>query len=148
MKVWTYDELKTNATLIVIATPVLVMITGERTNLAGSHVEGTGVETSFSVLAVFKGDYGTNVLVLHHYTVGQRGRNGSIFSDSDPRLVSFEPKDKKRYLMFLKKEADGRYIPVSGQYDPVDSIELLSGGLKSAKQPGERDSPRGIPLLR
>ena len=44
---------------------------------------------------------------------------------SGPQLVSFEPKDQKRYLMFLQSEADGRYVAVSGQTDPVDAIKVL-----------------------
>jgi hypothetical protein len=40
-------------------------------------------------------------------------------------LVSFNQEDKKRYLMFLQKEADGRYIAVCGQTDPAYSIKEL-----------------------
>jgi hypothetical protein len=32
------------------------------------------------------------------------------------------PEGKKQYLMFLQKEADGRYVAVSGQTDPLLSI--------------------------
>jgi len=37
-------------------------------------------------------------------------------------LVSFKPGGKKQFLMFLQKEADGRYVAVTGQTDPQLSI--------------------------
>ncbi|HQR42137.1 MAG TPA: hypothetical protein PLX97_05620, partial [Gemmatales bacterium] len=30
------------------------------------------------------------------------------------------------YMLFLKKRADGKYEPVSGQIDPVDSVKMMS----------------------
>ena len=125
---WTYEQLKTNATLVVIATPVQANVTEERTPIAGSNVEGKGLETIFEVLSVLKGNEATNRIVLHHFALA-RERKSSVYSDLDPRLISFEPKEKKQYLMFLRREADGRYFAVSGQYDPVDSIHALVGGL-------------------
>ena len=55
-------------------------------------------------------------MVLHHFTLVKPS------AARGPDLVSFEPKDKKRFLMFLQKEADGRYVAVSGQTDPQDAI--------------------------
>jgi len=36
-----------------------------------------------------------------------------------PSLASFDAKEHTRYLLFLHREADGRYSPVSGQTDPA-----------------------------
>lgn len=132
---WSYDMLNEKAALIVIATPTKASATDEQTSLPGMQsvwpdgkkesVMVKGVETAFEVLTVLKGQRDTKTLTLHHYAPSDpkkaavRGR---------PRLVSFEPKDKKRYLMFLIKEADGRYGAVSGQIDPEDSIKELVGG--------------------
>ncbi len=54
-----------------------------------------------------------------------------------PVLVTFEPptRDKdgtlvsaKRFLLFLVREADGRFAPVSGQKDPGEiSVQEISG---------------------
>jgi len=124
---WSYDSLNDQATLVVIATPIKTAETSERAalpNIVTVHSDGTkenlmgkGVETSFQVLTVLKGERSTKTLVLHHFTLAKSGvmMNG-------PDLVSFDPKDKKRFLMFLLKEADGRYIAVSGQTDPQDAI--------------------------
>ena len=129
MQAWTYDMLNDKATLVVIAMPTTVKETGELaalphivsipTSPSGTNVNvmGNGVETSFDVLTVLKGEPSTKTLVLHHFSlVNLKAMSGGPF------LVSFEPKDKKRYLMFLQKEADGRYVAVSGQTDPMLSI--------------------------
>lgn len=128
---WSYDSLNDKATLVVIATPIKTAETSERAalpNIATVHSDGTkenlmgkGVETSFQILTVLKGERSTNTLVLHHFTL--LAKPGIIMNGPD--LVSFDPKDKKRFLMFLLKEADGRYIAVSGQTDPQDAIKEI-----------------------
>jgi len=128
---WSYDDLATNATLVVVATPTNVTETSEVAALpnivtvypGGSKepVMGSGIETTFQILTVLKGECVAKTLVLHHYKEAKK-----IASMGPPGLVSFEPKDKKRYLMFLQKEADGRYVAVSGQTDPDDSIKQMS----------------------
>jgi len=128
---WSYDDLATNATLVVVATSTSVADTSEVAALPdivtihpdGSKepVMGAGVETTFQILTVLKGECTSKSLVLHHY---KRAKETSSYGG--PGFVAFEPKDKKRYLMFLQKEADGRYVAVSGQTDPDDSIKQLS----------------------
>jgi hypothetical protein len=39
--------------------------------------------------------------------------------------VAFDPKEKKPYLMFLRRQDDGRYIPVSGHFDASFAIKEL-----------------------
>jgi hypothetical protein len=126
-----YDIQNDKATLVVIATPTKVAETSELAALPNIEtvyndgrkeaVMGKGVETSFDVLTVLKGDRTTKTLVLHHFTLVKSP------ADSGPDLVSFEPKDKKRFLMFLQKEADGRYVAVCGQTDPAYSIREIVG---------------------
>ncbi len=124
------------AALIVVATPTNVQATGEQAELDPTHLRNElpdgrqvaitvyGVETTFEVQAVLKGQPDVKTFILHHYDRGNavdRLRMGG-----DPRFVYFEVKDKKRYLMFLKQEADGRYAAISGQYDPQDAISELT----------------------
>jgi hypothetical protein len=118
---WSYDMLNANATLVVIATPATVSETTERTNLY-STVSVKGVETSFKVLTVLKGDRKTESFVLHHFALGE---SNQIIIDG-PLLISFKPHSYKLYLMFLQKEADGRYVAVSGQSEPVFSMKQLT----------------------
>jgi len=42
-----------------------------------------------------------------------------------PGLVTFDAKDKKRFLLFLKRESDGRYAPLTGQTDPDGGVKDL-----------------------
>jgi hypothetical protein len=43
-----------------------------------------------------------------------------------PGLISFEPNSHKQYLMFLQRDTDGRYVAVTGQEDPIDSVKQLN----------------------
>lgn len=59
--------------------------------------------------------------MLHHYL-----RTAEIAMIMDgPMFVAFQPKEGKSYLMFLKREPNGRYAAVSGQIDPDDAIKDL-----------------------
>jgi hypothetical protein len=126
MQAWSCDTLNDKATLVVIATPTSVVETSELAALPnittvytnGTHeaVMGNGVETSFKVLTVLKGERDIKQLVLHHFALASAPANRG------PSLVSFKPDDNKQFLMFLQKEPDGRYVAVYGQTDPQVSI--------------------------
>jgi hypothetical protein len=79
---------------------------------------------------------GGEIKVLHF-----RLKPGKLVQNG-PMLVSFrtEPAEvvlndrkiavgKGTYLLFLKARKDGRYEPVSGQYDPVTSVRELNSPL-------------------
>jgi len=127
---WPYDKLTKEADLIVIATPVSVQDTAERTtfpNIVQTHtnnvrrpVPAIGVETTFAILAVLKGKTSTNTFVFHHL---RELENKPSFNR--PGLVTFDAKDKKRFLLFLKRESDGRYAPLTGQTDPDGGVKDL-----------------------
>jgi hypothetical protein len=133
---WDYERLTKEATLIVIATPTeIVPETVANREIAAlpnigstsrdgkvSPLMGKGVDTKFQVLTVLKGPAITKGLVLHHFklTVDEQPMiNG-------PGLVSFVPKDKKRFLMFLRKDEKDRWVAVSGQTDPDDAVFEIS----------------------
>ena len=40
-------------------------------------------------------------------------------------IVITSGNEEPEYMLFLKKRSDGRYEPVSGQYDPDDSVKLV-----------------------
>ncbi|HSY17206.1 MAG TPA: hypothetical protein VK815_02690 [Candidatus Acidoferrales bacterium] len=130
MQTWNYNMLNDKATLVVIAKATQVSPTSERAALpniiAGTNeVIAAGVETSFKVLTVLKGDRNLQTFVLHHYTPIP----SKELSLNGPNLVSFEPKDGKTFLLFLQQEADGRYVAVSGQTDPFWSVSEFAGPL-------------------
>jgi hypothetical protein len=136
MTAWNYDSLNDKATFVVIATATKVTPTEERAALpnisAGTNaIIGAGIETSFEVLTVLKGDRSVRTFVLHHYALADTKK----IMMSGPGLVSFEPKDRKIYLIFLQQEADGRYVAVSGQTDPFWSVMEFTGSLPNILHP-------------
>jgi len=129
---WTFAELLDSSDLVVVAVAVKVEKLQEVSELpnifaltkeGGSEpLLGQGINTTFEVLAVLKAASSLKCFILHHYAVAPLPVNG-------PNLVSFEPSEQGRFLMFLKKDKDGRYIPVSGQTDPAFSVKKLERGL-------------------
>ena len=98
---------------MVIATPTATNDTKEHINLPGFVGQPVvGVETKFGVSAVLKGDKAVKELVLHHY------RYDKMIVPNGPNLVSFDPAKGRTLLLFLVREADGRYAPAVGQIDP------------------------------
>ena len=108
MQTWNYNMLNDRATLVVIAKATQVTPTSERAALpniiAGTNeVIAAGVETSFKVLTVLKGDRSLQTFVLHHYAPIP----SKELSLNGPNLVSFEPKDGKTFLLFYNRRLMG-----------------------------------------
>jgi hypothetical protein len=126
MKAWSYQELNDQADLVVIATPTLTQDTSEQTVLPniGPDVHVIGLSTDFEVSLVMKGDKSLKKVILHHYRLA----NPKEQMNNGPNLASFDPKQNTHFLLFLHRETDGRYSPVSGQTDPtLFSIIRLNG---------------------
>jgi hypothetical protein len=132
-----YDSLNDKATLVVIATPTTVGTNTEKTSFGNiftqgdpkpEEITGTGVETGFRIITVLKGERNMKALVLRHYVLVKSesmGMKVTLGTLAGPSLISFDPNSKKMYLMFLRKEADGRYVAVTGQEDPAYSVKQL-----------------------
>ena len=103
--------------IIAIAKPVSTIDTDEQTNLPyiSPDVHVVGLSSVFEVVFVLKGDTNLTKLVVHHYRLA---RQNQLMMDG-PTLASFVPKESERYLLFLRREPDGRYAP----FDQVDSAE-------------------------
>ena len=113
---WTYQQLLDKSDLVVIATPTSTIDTKEEIDLPGyAAMRATGVETHFQISAVLKGEKNLKDFTLHHY----RGSKPDIAYQNAPHLLSFDPSKKHPYILFLIREADGRYAPTSGQTDPA-----------------------------
>jgi hypothetical protein len=111
----TYQQMFDRADLVAFAQPVSTNATSEQTVLPdiGPPIHVVGVETKFAVELVLKGHKATKEFVLHHY----RDVKSAVYING-PYLVAFTPGVNESYLLFLKKEADGRYAPINGQTDP------------------------------
>ena len=131
VQIITYDELWRKSDLVVIAQPttkttntneVNYLLDIVQTDASGKEnkVAAIGVETTFNVIKILKGNNDIKQFILHHY------RETSWPSPSPvelggPNLVSFDPSDPARrrdILLFLLREKDGRYAPYGGQTDP------------------------------
>lgn len=114
------------ADLVVIAKPVITTNTTEKATLPGisPNIPVIGNETRFEVRLVLKGDKNLKTIVLHHYQLANPNQpllNG-------PMLAEFDPKQHYSFLLFLRRDTDGRYSPVTGQTDPaLFSIIRLEG---------------------
>jgi hypothetical protein len=123
---WSYQELYDKADLVIIAKPISIQDTVEKTTLSDiPDVHVVGLSTEFKIRVVMKGDKSLKKATLHHYRIADPKEeliNG-------PRLISFDPKQQlsTRFLLFLHLERDGRYSPVAGQTDPGISVLKLTG---------------------
>jgi hypothetical protein len=134
VRIWSYQELLEASDLVVIATPTASNDTKEHIDLPGFHGQRVmGVETRFAVSGVLKGDKTLKDLVLHHY----RPAPGGMRVSNGPTFVYFAVSEKpsvprRTYILFLHREADGRYAPVVGQADPGLGVMELDGVYESA----------------
>jgi hypothetical protein len=114
-KDWSYQEMFDKADLVVIGRCLSTTVTGERTTLSDINPAMTvaGVITQFETRLVLKGDKKLRTFALHHYRLEHEETmiNG-------PQLIDFQGKEKFVFLLFLVREADGKYAPVTGQTDP------------------------------
>lgn len=133
MAYWPYDKLTSESDLIVIATPVTVKDTGKKTELPGG-IRMTGednlpkpipaieMEATFEILSVLKGEEKNKEFVFHYLRQEPPPKQPVI---NGAGLVSFEPKEKKRYLLFLRRDPNGGYSSLTGQIDPIQGIKEL-----------------------
>ena|SRR5438874_4941286 len=123
---WTYQQLYDKSDLVVIAYAVSTRDTAERTTLNDlePHVPVIGVVSEFKTSLVLKGPRDIGIFQLHHYRFASE--HDQLAANS-PDLVRLSEAHLP-FLMFLAKEPDGRYAPVTGQTDPASHsvIELKS----------------------
>ncbi|HWB01778.1 MAG TPA: hypothetical protein VG796_02060 [Verrucomicrobiales bacterium] len=115
MRSWSKQELLDKSDLVVIAVPVSSTDTKEPVSLPGTpHALATGVKTKFTVSQILKGPEDLKEFTLHH----ARPADPPGITINGPSLVSFDGAKKQSFLLYLVREEDGSYAPVSGQTDP------------------------------
>ena len=124
---WSQQEVYNKADIVVVAKPSATHETSEKAGLPDcSNCEVTGLSTDFNISLVMKGDTNLTKLTLHHYREVPLPPN--VVEIGAPHLASFDPKSPTSYLLFLHRDDDGRFSPVSGQTDPtMFSIFSLGG---------------------
>jgi hypothetical protein len=155
---WPYEKLFKEADLVVIAEPQGTASTKDDFGDNPWPLEAIGRETTFRVAHVLKGEPGKDPIKVLHFAFGapKAGEGDAPVVRNGPGFVAFRTKEvtadtadrahdwftlpRPQYLLFLRKRADGRYEPVSGQTDPNLSVrEVLppawSEGLRAAEEP-------------
>jgi hypothetical protein len=138
---WTYDELLRKADLVVIAQCRSTRDTGNQLSHPGlTLVPVVEMQTTFVVDAVVQsGDpnpvsVGSDLRLRHYRHDLERWRKehppdpGGLprgLLNTGSTLVLEE---KRSYLLFLIKSADGLYEPLSGHTFPTDSVYRLDNG--------------------
>ena len=131
---WSYERLLNESDLVVIAVATNVEDSGETTKLKPWDVDFFGVHTAFAVKATLKGKLDKDQITVLHYRLEKEVQN-----INGPSLVTFRLKGiegktktgrkfgigKPRYLLFLKKGKDDLFEPVSGQVDPLFSVDEM-----------------------
>lgn len=96
------------------------------------------VLTRFHVDAILKGSVsrtppnGAEWFTVSHYRYF--GPEAQITVIDGPAFVSFDPKRKNEYLVFLTAGQDGIYEPLTGQYDPWQSFLRVEPYAESAER--------------
>jgi len=123
-KAWRYQEMFDKADLVVIARVAATKDTDERSTILTLDV--IGVVTEFRTHLILKGDKSIKTFQLHHYRLVSESDKWNIANG--PNLISFSW-EHPPFLLFLTREGDGRYAPVTGQEDPnAFSVLELRGG--------------------
>ena len=107
------------ADLVVIAKVVSTKDNGERTTLPDydPSLVVIGVVTEFESRIVIKGAKNLTKFQLHHYRY--QSEEDEFAVTNTPELVRIKPGEHPSFLLFLVKEGDGKYAPVTGQTDPA-----------------------------
>ena len=154
VRISSYQQMFEQSDLIAIAQPISTKDTAEQSVLPNisPEISVVGVETEFVVQIKLKGSIkATEKFVLHHY----RDANHAEYSRG-PTLVAFNPVNKESFLLFLKKETDGRFAPINGQTDPglcgispSDLIDLIVIARPVSKkvQTEETIEPNMVPMV-
>lgn len=139
---WSFVELTAQSEVVVIATPGGTQDTGIKTELNDLRPPLPVVElnTEFKVLSLLKGNVSSATLLLRHYRLDtDRIRGGCLncgsqldFTTTGRMAVSCRSGDVSaqlptpcNYVLFLKREASGVFVPTSGQVFPDHSVLTL-----------------------
>jgi len=124
--VLTDEQLQSQSDLIVIATPICVRDTNQKTAFLGilrdsQPVAAVKMEADFEILSILKGTPPALKKLTLDYLRELNSTGGGL---NGPSLVSFDPSRKETYRLCLKLGENGHYSAITGQTDPSYSIVL------------------------
>ncbi|MFO1477144.1 MAG: hypothetical protein U1F98_10890 [Verrucomicrobiota bacterium] len=109
------------ARLIIVGTVTAVRDLKETNTELWPPYKFVGVEATFAVSQVLKGDFTNRTVVLHYYRVDPPH---SILPNG-PNFLELTAGDTKQFLLYLVPDGASRFAPVSGQLDPaLDAVTV------------------------
>ncbi len=128
-RAWTYQEMFDNADLVVIARSTSTKDTDERSKVL-EDIPVVGVLTEFQTLLILKGAKEIKAFTLHHYRLASAD-DWNIANGPGLINIQIDPHRIYTFFLFLRREKDGVYVPVTDQTDPAGTsvIELQGGAL-------------------
>ncbi len=123
VRLWSDAELMAASDLVVVGQLIKVQDLDEvNTVLWSGNNKLLGVEATFAVSKVLKGDFTNRTVVLHYYRWENRYKTSdvesAIGSDANsPGLIYLTPTDTNQFLLYLVSDGASRYAPASGQLD-------------------------------
>jgi hypothetical protein len=123
VRLWTEADLQKASQLIVIGTVANVRDLDEVNSvLWPGETKLRGIEATFAVSKVLKGDFTNRTVTLHYYrwvTLYKTSDPLSVMGpdDDSPTLMYLTPTDTNRFILYLVKDGALRYAPASGQLD-------------------------------
>ena len=135
VRLWSEQELQAASQLIVIGTVTNVTDLNEINNtLWPGGCKLRGLEATFVVSKVLKGEFTNHTVVLHYYrwdTPFPTSDPGSTMGPdvNSPELIYLTPKSTNEFVLFLIDDGPSRYAPASGQLDTAgESVRNLGLG--------------------
>lgn len=117
---WTKERMEKASDLVVVGNVTRVRDLDETNITLWPGCKFIGVEATFAVSKVFKGDTTNRCVILHYY------RFDRVIPPNAPCFLNLRSTDTNRFLLYLVRDGVGRYSPVSGQIDPsVDAVRVF-----------------------
>jgi hypothetical protein len=123
VRLWSDAQLLDASDLVVVGQPIKVKDLDEvNTVLWPGRNKLLGVEATFAVSKVLKGDFTNHTIVLHYYRwenpYKTSDKESAIGSDvNSPFLIYLTPTNTNQFLLYLVSDGASRYAPASGQLD-------------------------------
>ena len=118
VRLWSNDELMAASDLIVVGQLIKVRDLDEvNTVLWSGNNKLLGVEATFAVSKVLKGDFTNRTVVLHYYRWENHFKTSdaesAIGSDvNSPGLIYLTPTNTSQFLLYLVSDEASRYAPL------------------------------------
>jgi hypothetical protein len=112
----------------------------------GGRSKLLGLEATFAVSEVLRGDYTNRTIVLHYYRWETPFKTFDPLSASgtdvnSPALIFLTPTDTNKFLLYLVGDGPTRYAPASGQLDSARQAVVSQKGKLRAHAQAPRPRP-------